>query len=114
MEKITKIFEDGEVTKYTFANGNYITIINMILPFGKYSGNIGWSFGTYKNELYGKPLPLNIYNTKNQAKLEEAKELYHSIKKHKDKSQDKKLLLQALMIIIHDIKNEIFVEQNLF
>ena len=117
MEKFTKNFEDGIITKYTFNNNNSITIIVMKKSKynKKYLGCIGWNFGKYKLELIGNTcVPYAEYDTYNQARLLESLILYNSIKKHKSKSNDKKLLLSALQIVIHDIKEDIYINQKLF
>ena len=107
MEKLVKTFEDGEVTKYNFANGKSITLIVMKKNYNTYYGAIGWDFGEYKFNLYGQPLASHEYKSSNMAKLTETLDLYFNILRHKNKSQDKKLFIQGLKQVIHDIKQEI-------
>ena len=89
MEKAKKIFIDGEVTRYTFAKGNYVSI--SCINTGKgWLGNLYWKIEKYKNPIFGYPSIANKHKTKNIAKLTETINLYNSIKKTKIQNRRKK------------------------
>lgn len=114
MEKIVQTFEDGEVTLYKFANNNTITIVVKKIRDNEYIAKIKWKFENLERSDFEDDLMNYRYKSHNMAKMTETLELYMSLKKNKNKSQSKKLLIAGLMQVIHDIKQEIWFQQTLF
>ncbi len=113
--KKTQTFEDGEFTSYYFANNNKINILTKKHLTG-YICDISWNFQQFiKNIKFDiQNDPLKDIDTKNKIKLKELFNLYNSLKKHKNKTTEKQLLISALMIVIHDVKEESYKQLNLF
>ena len=113
--KKTQTFNDGDFTVYHFANENRIQILTKKYLTG-YKCDVSWNFGKYMKMITFsiENDPLKDYDKKNKIKLKELHQIYNSLKKHKNKSTEKKLLLSALMIVIHDIKEQTYINQKLF
>lgn len=114
MEKLVQTFEDGEVTLYKFANNNTITIVVKKIRDNEYIAKIKWKFENLKRNDFEDDLLNYRYKSHNMAKINEVLELYMSLKKHKNKSKSKKLLIAGLIQVINDIKQEIYFQQSLF
>lgn len=113
--KKTQIFEDGEFTSYYFANNNRIDILTKKHLAG-YKCDIGWSFNNLIKSFKFKieDDPLKETDKKITIQLKELFLLYNNLKKHKNKTTEKQLLISALMIVIHDIKEQQYKQLNLF
>lgn len=105
-------FKDGEIEIFSFPNKREITLITHKFQ-NKYHSEIGWNFNTTRKTAFYDILNTH-YTTYFDAKLKPIKELYNSLKKQKNKSKEIKLLISALMIINHEIKNQQFKQLKLF
>ena len=105
-------FEDGEIEIFMFPNKREITLVTHKC-LGKYHTEIGWNFNTTRKTAFCDILNSH-YTTYFDAKLKPIKELYNSLKKQKNKTKEIKLLITALMIINHEIKNQQFEQLSLF
>lgn len=111
--KKTQQFPDGEFTCYYFANGNNVTLITKKIE-DKYCCDLSWNFGNYQKKPDIGVNKIAEKGSKNLIKLKELYNLYNSLKKHKNKSPEKQLLISALMIVIHDVKEQTYINQKLF
>lgn len=115
MTKKIMNFIDGKLITYFFNDGKTISLRlhKHETKTNLYNCDVCWNWGKLQRESYGDEI-LGIYDTENKIKLAEIKLLYTHLKKQKHKTHDQKTMLSALMIINHDIKDEIFIQQSLF
>ena len=73
---------------------------------------IGWKFNEYqKNPTFQNKE--TYYHSYNICRAKEVNNLYWKMKKQKNKGFNKKLLIQGLLNVYHDISQEIEYQQNL-
>ena len=108
MEKIRKIFPDGEVILYRFCQSKTITLFTREKNLTEWECFITFYFGNTKKRYlidnnFEKPQKHKNYYS---AKMNETYKIYKQYKKQQNKTPDEKQLITALMYIIHDIKEE--------